>query len=183
MDENLFFRKELLQIYFCLRFWYRQLVLFACAVIKTRLVFISDNDTWTETALVASFKTTVFKTSSVRRILKRGGGGKKFKKFGKNKDLNQKLFLPNLVRFFAQNQVKNKNKNKNKKGLHSNLVQFLAQSLEETHRTCPLCDQTLCPTCKGGGGHASILLTFLCNFAILTSQVKSSQVKFISPNA
>ena len=29
-----------------------------------------------------------------------------------------------------------------------------------------------CPTCKGGGGggHASILLTFLCNFAILPTQ-------------
>ena len=100
--------------------------------------------------------------SSVRRILKRGA--KNFRKFGKNKDLNQKLFLLNLVRFFAQNQVKSKKK----KSLHSNLIQFfakircrakkrssinlvrfLAQSLEETHRTCPLCDQTLSPTCKG----------------------------------
>ena len=67
------------------------------------------------------------------------------------------------VRFFAQNQLKSK-----KKGLHSNLVRFLAQSLEETHRTCPLCDQILCPTCKGG--HTSILRSFLCNFAILATQ-------------
>ena len=57
-----------------------------------------------------------------------------------------------------------------KKGLHLNLVRFQAQSPEETHRTYPLCDQTLCPTCIGGGGHASILLTFLCNFAILATQ-------------
>ena len=48
-------------------------------------------------------------SSSVRRILKRGGA-KNFRKFGKNKDLNQKLFLSNLVRFFAQNQVKSKKK-------------------------------------------------------------------------
>ena len=59
--------------------------------------------------------------SNVRRILKRGGGGGR--KFGKNKDLNQKLFYSNLVRFFAHNEVKSK-----KKGLHSNLIQFFAQS-------------------------------------------------------
>ena len=85
--------------------------------------------------------------SRVRRILKKRGA-KNFRKFGKNKDLKQKLFLLNLVRFFAQNQVKSKNKNKS---LHSNLVRFSAQSLEETHRMCLLCDQALCPTCKGGG--------------------------------
>ena len=27
----------------------------------------------------------------------------------------------------------------------------VGESLEETHRTYPLCDQTLCPTSKGGG--------------------------------
>ena len=37
-----------------------------------------------------------------------------------------------------------------KKNLHSNLVRFFAQSLEETHKTYPLCDHTLCPTFKGG---------------------------------
>ena len=36
-----------------------------------------------------------------------------------------------------------------KKGFYSNLVRFLAQILKEAHRTCPLYDQTLCPTCKG----------------------------------
>ena len=39
-----------------------------------------------------------------------------------------------------------------KKGLHSNLVRIFTQSLNVTHKTSPLCDQTLCPTCKGGGG-------------------------------
>ena len=38
-----------------------------------------------------------------------------------------------------------------KKGFHSSSVRFFAQSLEETHNTCPLCDQTSCLTCKGGG--------------------------------
>ena len=37
-----------------------------------------------------------------------------------------------------------------KKGLHSDFIRIFTESLEETHRTYPLCDQTLCPTCKGG---------------------------------
>ena len=37
-------------------------------------------------------------------------GAKNFRKFGKDKDLKQELFLPNLVRVFAQNQVKSKKK-------------------------------------------------------------------------
>ena len=41
-----------------------------------------------------------------------------FRKFEKNKDQNKKLFHPNSVRFFAQNQGKSKKK-KEKKGLHS----------------------------------------------------------------
>ena len=57
-----------------------------------------------------------------------------------------------------------------KKGLHSNSVRFQPVSVHEMHRTCLLCDETSCPTCKGGGGHASILLTFLCNFATLPTQ-------------
>ena len=48
--------------------------------------------------------------SSVRRILKRGG--RNFRKFEKNKDQNKKLFHPNSVQFFAQNQVKSKKKKK-----------------------------------------------------------------------
>ena len=56
-----------------------------------------------------------------------------------------------------------------KKGRQSIFLRFYAQSREETHRTYPLCDQTLCATCKEGG-HASILLTFLCNFAVLATQ-------------
>ena len=45
----------------------------------------------------------------------------------------------------------------------------MGASLKETHRTYPLCDQTLCPTCKEEG-HASILHTILCNYAILATQ-------------
>ena len=63
---------------------------------------------------------------------------------------------------------------KKNRSLHSNLVRVLAQILQETQRTCPLYDQTLCPTCKGGG-HASILLSFLYKFAILATQKAMAQ--------
>ena len=61
-------------------------------------------------------------TSSVRRILKRGGA-KNFRKFERNIDQNLKLSHSNFVPFFAQNQVKSK-----KKGIHSNFVPFFAQN-------------------------------------------------------
>ena len=43
--------------------------------------------------------------SSLRRILKRGGGAKKFRKFERNIDQNLKLPHSNFVPFFAQNQL------------------------------------------------------------------------------
>ena len=43
-------------------------------------------------------------TSSVRRILKRGGA-RNFRKFERNIDQNLKLWHSNFVPFFAQNQV------------------------------------------------------------------------------
>ena len=57
--------------------------------------------------------------SSVRRILKRGGGAKNFRKFERNIDQNLKLPHSNFVPFFAQNQVKSKKKS---------FVPFFAQS-------------------------------------------------------
>ena len=48
-------------------------------------------------------------TSSVRRILKRGGA-RNFRKFERNIDQNLKLSYSNFVPFFAQNQVKSKKK-------------------------------------------------------------------------
>ena len=120
-------------------------------------------------------------TSSVRRILKRGGA-RNFRKFERNMDQNLKLSYSNFVPFFAQNQVKSKKK---KKGLHSNFVPFFSQnqvkSKEKKKRSSlkfrPIFSpksgdfepKALCPTCKGVG-HASILLTFLCNYAILATQ-------------
>ena len=64
-------------------------------------------------------------TSSVRRILKKGGG-RNFRKSEKNKNQNKKLFHPNSVRFFAQNQVKSKKKKK--KGSSLKLSPIFAQS-------------------------------------------------------
>ena len=97
--------------------------------------------------------------SSVRRILKRGGGGgRNFRKFERNIDQNLKLSHSNFVLFFAQNQVKSK-----KKGLHSNFVPFFAQYQVISS---PKPDAQLAK----GEGHASILLTLLCNVAILATQ-------------
>ena len=76
----------------------------------------------------------------------------------------------NLVRFFAQNQVKSK---KEKKRSSLKIIPIfrpnVGASLKETHKTYPLCDQTLCPTCKRGG-HASILHTIQCTYTILATQ-------------
>ena len=48
--------------------------------------------------------------SSVRRILKRGGGGgQKLQKIWEEQKSEWKLFHPKLVRFFAQNLVQAKN--------------------------------------------------------------------------
>ena len=68
-----------------------------------------------------------------------------------------KSFPP--VRFPAQNQVKPK-----KKGLHSDLVRFLAKLGEGQKKKVfahLLCAQTFCPSYKGGG-HAAVLHTILC---------------------
>ena len=43
------------------------------------------------------------------------------------------------------------------------------QALTQRTKHCILCDQTLCPTYKGGG-HAAILHTILCNYTILATQ-------------
>ena len=101
-------------------------------------------------------------TSSVRRILKRGGGG-------------GAETLENLRRtkFWIRNWPKLGEEQK-KKGLHSKLVRFFAQiwvlsrKKRTEHALCVIKPYAQLP--KGGGGHASILPTFLCNFAILANQ-------------
>ena len=50
--------------------------------------------------------------SSVRRILKRGRGGRNFRKFEKNKDQNKKCFTQTQSDFPVQNWVKTKKQNK-----------------------------------------------------------------------
>ena len=94
----------------------------------------------------------------------------------------------NLVRFFARNQVKSK-----KKGLHSNLVRFFARNqvkskkkrsspkfgpifcpnsgagLKQTYKIYPLCNQSVCPTCKGGGMPQFCML-FYAKYTILVTQ-------------
>ena len=116
----------------------------------------------------------------LRRILKRRGGGRNFKKLEKNKDQNKKLLHPKSTRFscpkFGEEQ---------KKGLHSNLVRFFCPKLGEEQKKrfslkfsptiCPKFGadqkQTSSPTLcvlkasaqlTKGGGHAAILHTNLC---------------------
>ena len=116
------------------------------------------------------------------------GGGQKFQKIWEEQRSASEvvplkfslIFRPNLgeehkkkglrsnfVPFFGQILVKSKKKKKKKKKrsllkvrpvFHPNSLKFPAKSLK-----------AWCPTYKGGG-HASILLTLLCNFAILATQ-------------
>ena len=74
-------------------------------------------------------------SSSVRRILKRGGGSRNFRKFERNIDQNLKLSKSSFVSFFRPKT----GEEQKKKGLHSNFVPFFAKYLV-----------ILSPTCKGG---------------------------------
>ena len=60
-----------------------------------------------QTRSVQYYEKKTFAASSVRRILKRGGGGGQ--KFQKSRSKTE-IVPPNLVRTFAQNQVKSKKK-------------------------------------------------------------------------
>ena len=97
----------------------------------------------------------MFVFSSVRRILKREGA-RNFRKFERNIDQNLKFSYSNFVPFFAQNQMKSKKKRSSLKFrpiFHPKSGDFEPKA-----------------QLAKGGGHASILLTFLCNFAILATQ-------------
>ena len=69
---------------------------------------------------------------------------RKFRKFEINEDQNQSVLLPKL----GENQNK-------KKGLHSNLVRFLAENWVKAKKKVfvhRLVAQTFCQSNKGGGG-------------------------------
>ena len=92
--------------------------------------------------------------SSVRRIFERGGPGN-----SENSRLmktRMKIFQPKTKSVFPCPKL---GEDQKKKGLHSNLVRFLAKK-----RSSPTVS-VLKPSAqvtKGGGGHATILHTFLC---------------------
>ena len=90
----------------------------------------------------------MFVTSSVRRISKRRGVARKFRKFEKNKDLNQKL-PPKINSIFCPKLGEGQKKRSSLK-FSPVFCPNVGASLKETHKTYPLCNQTLCPTCKGG---------------------------------
>ena len=97
--------------------------------------------------------------SSVRRILKRGG--QKFQKICEEQKSESEvvplkfslIFRPNLG---EEQKKKKRSLLKVHPVFHPNSLKFPAKSLM--------------PNLQRGGGHASILLTLLCNFAILATQ-------------
>ena len=110
--------------------------------------------------LLCHNKPTIYHTiSSVCRILKRGGEARNFRKFERNIDQNLKLSYSNFGPIFRPKS----GEEQKKKGLHSNFVPFFAQIQVISS---PKLDAQLAK----GGSHTSILLTFLCNFAILATQ-------------
>ena len=101
--------------------------------------------------------------SSVRRILKRGGGGaRKFRKFENNKYLNENFSTQNQSGFPVQNQMKTKKKEK-RSSLKLSPVFGPKLDAGQKQRFSP----TVCvfkpsaQVTKGGEGHAAILHTIL----------------------
>ena len=85
--------------------------------------------------------------SSVRRIFERGGPGN-------SKNLR---IMKTKMKIFPQNRsvfLPKSGEDQKKKGLHSNLVWFLAQNWVNAKKKVfahHLCAQTFCPSHKGGG--------------------------------
>ena len=120
------------------------------------------------------------KPSSVRRILKRGGG----QKLQKIWEEHRSEFEIVTLKFHPSFRPNSGEEHKKKKGLHSNFVPFFPKlrwraktkkkvftqiSSHFSPNSGDFEPKAWCPTCKGGW-HASILLTFLCNYAILATQ-------------
>ena len=121
-------------------------------------------------------------SSSVRRILKRGG--QKFQKIWEEQRSESEvvplkfslIFRPNLGEEHKKKRSSLKfrpifrpnlgEEQKKKKGLYSRSVPF-SPELTQISSQKP---ESLMPNLQRGGGHASILLTLLCNFAILATQ-------------
>ena len=86
---------------------------------------------------------------------KGGRGGRKFENNEDKKKFSIQKSCPKL----GEDQ---------KKGLHSNLVQFLAPPKSLHQDSVRLCAQTFCPSYKrGGGGDAALLHTILCELYYL----------------
>ena len=102
---------------------------------------------------------------SVRGILKRGA--RNFRKFEKSKGLNQKLFRPKSVGFFAQNWVKSKKKVFTQ--IWSEFSPKRGCKPKRNEQNIAFC--VIKPYAQlAKGGHAAILHTILCNYTILATQ-------------
>ena len=89
---------------------------------------------------------TLGDSSSVRRVLKRGGA-RNLRKFEKSKGRNEHYFTQIYSDFFP------KIRKRAKKGLHSHLVRFfcVGKKQKALPTICVLKAQTFCPTYQGGG--------------------------------
>ena len=88
-------------------------------------------------------------------------GGQKLQKICEEHKLEFEIVILKFGPIFLS-----KSGEERKKGLHSNFVPFFSRNQVTSS---PKPDAQLAKG-GGGGGHASILLTFLCNFAILATQ-------------
>ena len=106
--------------------------------------------------------------SSLRRILKRGVGTRNFRKFEKNKDLNQKLYTQNQSDFSPKIRWRAKKK-KVFTQISSDFKPKRGCKPRRNAQNIPFVWSNLMPNLQRGG-HASFLHTILCNYTILATQ-------------
>ena len=102
--------------------------------------------------------------SSVRRIFERGGP-ENLRIMKTKRKISSLGSSPFSCPKFGEEQKK--------KGLHSNLVRFLAQHKSLHRDSVRLCAQTFCPSYKGGGGGGAMphfCIQFYANYTILATQ-------------
>ena len=107
---------------------------------------------------------TVFKTSSARRILERGGAGNS-ENLRRTK-IRMEIFSPKISPVFLS---KIRWRPKKRSSIHSNLVQFLAQNWVQAKNKGLHCAQSFCPSSKGGWGMPQFCILFYANYTILVT--------------
>ena len=113
-------------------------------------------------------------SSSVRRILNRGG--QKFQKIWEEQRSESEVVPLKFSLIFRPN-LGEEQKKKKKKVFTQGPSRF-SPELTQISSQKP---ESLMPNLQRGGGHASILLTLLCNFAILATQRGGAMAQWSPP--